>query len=230
MSEEKRTYEELIDEASELRSELNQVMHARYKTIRKSAEQLSGIDGAAFKRVVDLSYYKGGWPKADTPPKIDTISTEIANLLKLEKAVDKDNLAMALRARGIKVEVVDPVWIGGVSNTTKAALADLWPEAALDAALPETVGEGLRILHEEGMKLQKAICETADIIKLELAAEAKDEHGILRPNFNQAVALRALQKSKGHDRMLERAEKLQHDRIDNLSEAIDPVIGKDSHE
>ena len=230
MSETKRTYEDLIEEASEHRTELNQVMHARYKAIRKSAEQLSGIDGGSFKRVVDLSYYKGGWPKPDTPPKIDTVATEIANLLKLEKAVDKDNLAMALLARGIRVEVLAPVYIGSTTPMQKSAIADFWPEAALDNPMPETVGEGLRVLHGEAMKLQKAICETADIIKLELAAEAKDEHGILRPNFNQAVALRALQKSKGHDKMLVRAEKLQHDRIDNLSEAIDPVVGKDNHE
>lgn len=229
MSEDKKTYEELVQECAEIRRDLDVVLHPIFGSLKKAFEVAWGSLGytkSDFKRLSDLVYYQGGYPQPDSLPKEVVLADTVAKALELEKYLGRNILRLLLEDRGITITFTDEVipkgFIGDLNDKEEASLKDGWAGAGLDGEVPNDRFEVLKRLIDRAQTLQKEICETADTIKVDAAEVAESEHKIAKGNFVKAVGLAAIKLRRGEGPMLEKIEAI-HDAQENMNQALEPL-------
>lgn len=224
----KETYHDTVQECAETRRDLDVVLHPTFGHLKKAFALIfaaDGMTGADFKRLSDFQYYQGGYPSETTPPKESNLAFQVANVMRLEKLVGKQNFAGFLATQGVSVQDVmsmDPNWLMSEENLEK--LVKAWAGSGIDADLPETKDAALTLLLERAQALQSEICKTADTIK-DTAEEVEEEFKIKKTNFIKAVSIASLRLKKGDGAMGEKVDDAI-DNAENLIAAVQPLISK----
>lgn len=78
-------FSELIDKSAKTREYINSVLYGRYRILQRAAIYISGfrLSPADFKIMVDMEYYKGGYPKEDSDPYIISAFRRFYRIYKL---------------------------------------------------------------------------------------------------------------------------------------------------
>ena len=188
-------YKELLEQAADLHTNINKEMWPQFKDMAKRFSQLfPSFKSSDFKLLSDLVYYQGGWPSENTKAKEQVLAERVATALKLEEVIGRETLQLLLREQGIEVRVVD-----SVGN-------------------PEQRGQ-LKDMIDAAQRLQKEICDAADVIKEDLAEKAKDEFSIEPKNFMQAVRIAAI---GNREKIREKIETVE-DTAANFDVAVEPL-------
>lgn len=223
MSDDKRSYAELLEDSAVTKMEVDDVHKPRMSGLKKIFKTAFGAKPKAFKFANDMIYFKGGYPKADSPPKAAKVFGALADyVFMLEAAGQKDKIDGYLRSIGLEVNRIgtypNPYDTPLIANGGKLQAA--WDAQFQGQQLPQTGGALLKKLFDEGQEVQCAICELSDEVKLINAAEAEADHGITKGPFMKAVGVRLAEMKKGDG-----AEKLQKidENIEMLEKALEPL-------
>ena len=193
---------EYIKESSEIRYDINENLHSKARTCKKIFAGLFNRKSNVFTRIKDLEYYKGGYPKEDSPSKIDSLVDTISELLIMLDYLGKDELITRFEEKGITIKIQD-----SVKEIESQITAD--SNIELDSYLVANEFEKEKLKREDrqriinellgmNLKVQKQICEKADIIKLEHAPSAESLVGINSRDYRDCVnfAYKKLKNSK----------------------------------
>jgi hypothetical protein len=222
-------YEQLVDDAAEIRVELDEALHPRMSNLKTAftvAWKSEGFRRGDFKLISDMVYYQGGYPNEDTPARETILADLVAKVVKLSHALDRDNFVKLLDDRGVHLELArEPDKIYQVEGKEADQLKNSWHGAGMSGEPPADRYEMLKLMIAESQTLQKTICGKADEIKVEAAETAQEEHGIKRSNFVKAVGIAAIQKRRGHEAAAERVTLIEEQQ-DNLTLALEPFAAK----
>lgn len=151
-----------IKESAKIRYNLNENLHRQANKIRNKFKQIFNFEPRYFTKLKDLHYYRGGWPSENTPPRIETFSKNIIEMIHLYEFLGDDELKNILMEGGIEIKVH--------GNDEKFKNNSLNKEQMLSA---------LNNLLLAAIEVQGEICREADKIKI----ENYEEFVILSDNF-----------------------------------------------
>ena len=214
-------YLEDVKAAADIRVEIDEDLHSRYKAMKGLFEEIFGLEGSAFKQAVDMVYYAGGYPSENSPAKIDVLVDNVLAIAKIFHATERLHiLYKKFEDRGMKLILNEVILEKPVAFTTKQQVAWKFITAA---EFPETNIALLKKIMDEALILQAEICEKADRIKITMAEKVEDEHQIRKPNFVKAVRFEALNMKKGEEEMKEKLQAFKDKNIHNMSAALEPL-------
>lgn len=184
----------ILDEAADIRAELNNVSWKDFAEMQKGFAALFSVKPSDFKRLNDLVYYQGGYPSPSSPAKHKSCAESFAKAYKSLFLVGKqDLLTQHLAKFGLKVVV---------ENESKLKMPLRHPDPSL-VLKPLAKSRGLKVPKSTDPKvvalwfvdycqsLQGEICAKANIIKKELYSKMRKYAGdIRRADFRETVAVR----------------------------------------
>ncbi len=223
----KELYEEKLQKSSETRWTLNEDLHPIMKKLATMFKLVFNEKPKFFKFVKDALYYKGGYPKEDSPARLDVFVENFAKLylyyakLGLTKEIDEK-----LNLYGLKTNLIEEITNEDydVSKESFSEFSKLWYEIFNDKNIPSKTdiptksNEILKILVDEGLSLQSTICQLADTIKIDDANEVEQNCEIKRPHYVKAVNLKyKTLKNKPLDKDIENIKK----NIESIENSIE---------
>lgn len=222
-------YEDKIHEAAGQKRDVDIVYTPTFGALKKAFGlifEMAGFDGSDFKRLSDFQYYQGGYPSPSSPPKESNLAYQVAQVIKLEKSIGKDNFVKFLAQYGVTVTDVSEVEDAyAIASDDANKLLKFWQGAGIDSSIPNKRSEALSILLDKAQGVQKEICDVNDFIKT-LAEEVEDKFGFKQSNFMKAVNLAVIRLKKGDGVMSEKLDDVV-ESAENLIEAVQPLlIGK----
>jgi hypothetical protein len=225
----KKKYEDFITESAEIHRDLSVVLQPVFGSLKKAFSVIFGSAGFSkgdFKRYSDLVFYQGAYPKIDSQPKAVILANIVAALLKLESIAGKDQFFKLLADRGVSVlletNVDDKFSSQMLSEKEAKDLRNGWEGAGIDAEVPTSRAEALKLMIDKSQKIQKEICEQKDAISIGQAEQVETLFKIKKTNFAKAVALASVRLKRGSGVMEEKVDNI-HDQIANLEDAIAPL-------
>ncbi len=228
-------YEKTVEESGDIRLLINEQYYGeQFTPIKKIFQILTGREKSDFKFIHDMIYYKGGYPKEDSPPKIDAIIDKFVKAVRYYQLLGKRaEIDKKLLEQGLEVTLNDNGMIEDKQITFSQRFQELeekdqddlialWPKIFPGEDLNTVdiyLSELMKKLLELSLPLQSEICNASDSIKIINAAAVEERNGIRKKNFMEAVKLKY--KEKQDDEKKEKAlEKIKKDDIENLEEAI----------
>lgn len=222
-------YEDKIQEAADQKRDQSVVLTPTFNHIKKAFAQifeLAGFAGTDFKRLSDFTYYQGGYPSPDTPPKESNLAYQIAQIIKLEHSLGKTLFLDYMRTYGVDVKDIIVTEIDeDFKMATKDDEADLrknWMGAGIDQSIPTKRSEALKLLLDKAQKLQGEICGVNDFVNA-VSEDVEDKFGIQKGNFKKAVNLAVIKMKRGPGVMGEKLDSVV-DSAENLIKAVEPLI------
>jgi hypothetical protein len=211
-----------LKESTKIRTELNDVLHMKMSSLAKIFNTFFEDHAGSFKYLKDMMYYQGGYPNETSPPRVDVVLDRFAVVYKYFKFLGTQNiLDNYLHQYGITITVED---MQNEDVKFDAKTADLFELVFHDLALPKTKKELLRTLLDEGMVLQKDICEKADIIKINHASEIKDICKIEKADYVKAVNLNY---KRNKEKPIEKSLEAMDNKITSMEKAYSVFENKD---
>lgn len=202
---EKEVFKTELEKCGEIRYELNEVLHKKMSNIAKAFSMAFSKTPSIYKLIKDTKYYTGGYPNENTPPRLESITRMIAEIVHGFKYIGQlDEVNTYLKNYGITIDIEKseydtmPLYKNIVDSDKKmkknfyACASD-----ALEGQFPETNSELFKKLLEIGLSLQKEICEKADLIKVDSATSIEENLGISKACFINAVKKAAIKIKKG---------------------------------
>lgn len=189
----KEIYEDKLQKSSETRWTLNEEYHPIMKKLSTMFKLVFSEKPKIFKFVKDAIYYKGGYPKPDSPPRLDVFVENFAKLyLYYDRLGLSNEINEKLRAHGINANMVSEQdnFPFDMSSDQFSEFSKLWKEVFNETAIPVESNTIFRTLIEEGVSLQSTICQLADTIKIDDANEVEENCEIKRPHYVKAVNLK----------------------------------------
>jgi hypothetical protein len=225
-------YVNQVDKCSKVRYEINEDLYKKgMNPLQKIAFYLVGIETHDYKLIHDMNYYKGGYPKEETPPKLHTFLNKFIVVVKWFQFMGWfEKIDKYLREAGISIVITMPIEDGEIFQDYKGNSKDskkfikawsrIYPEQE-----PETKFKTVRAVMDECLErsydIQKDICDLADSIKIDAAGNVESECEILKPHFMKAVVLKYKEnKNAERGKGIEKEIKMVKAGIENLEDAI----------
>ena len=223
---------DLVAEASDIRIDINKkwkLIHG-LKEIYGLVFKIDKVDTKYFKNAYDfIKYLGGGWPNKNSKGRMEEHLDVLGHVFRIFSLTDgHDNIInkYLLEKYGLTLTVVNPQKAHFddriFSQKEKDAIRKLCEKHNIDAS-EFTDTSRLTLLSSMlnlAVEIQNGICQQADVIKLDLAGEAKSECKIYKRNFLETVKLGVKRKTA----KLQSFEKLLADtrteKIDNLIAAV----------
>lgn len=146
-----------------------------------------------FKRLVDFHHYQGGWPKPNSPAKLDTLADNVELALKFFDYAGITTFRDKLAQRGIFID-----------DNKSRTLKDDYPD------LTDGTSSNLKKIFDDGSYCQGEICNSADEIKIniygndlpeEVKCSSANKCGIKKGAFNKMVTAEAMKSLKTNEKM-----------------------------
>lgn len=223
-----KKYEDYVQECAATRRDLDTILHPTYGELKKAFELVFGEHGFGkgdFKRLADMVYYQGGYPSENSPPKEVALADDVARVLHLENILDRDTFKEYLKERGIEVKLTTVVERDGtwsLESDKEDDLKNYLAGAGIQGSPPRMYHEFLNTLVDRALEMQKEICQTADTIKVDAAAEVETKFKIKKGSFIKAVNLAAVKLRKGEGKMAEKLDEYL-EKLENQEEAVEPL-------
>ena len=195
-------YKKEVNDGSLIRYEINEDHYPVMNQINKVFKAYFNKPSSIFKSAKDLYYYKGGWPKADTPSRAYILANKIYSSFMVLSylGLDKD-LNKHLNEFGLELKIIDEN-----SYFNNFLLNDI--DFELDKKRKKIVLKNWNLLFdnsEDNLKdpklvlsklmtlaceKQKTICGLADEIKITKGDLVEKECEVKKKNFCKAVSLK----------------------------------------
>lgn len=192
----KPIFDKSLTECGHIRTEINQVHYKRMYAVARLFSKLFESTPQVFRYIKDMMYYKGGWPKSDTPARAVNLARQVATAHAYLTYVGDTDLADALSDLGVSITVTDRAKFDAhfpmkpdVEQFFDPKFKDEW-EALGMPTYATFVDDADVMLHmlKEGMECQRNICGLADTIK-DVAVTIEAQCGVKPRNFKRAVAI-----------------------------------------
>ena len=141
-------------EMKEIKDEFVEYMMHAAKDLNEDEKELQKKFRKIFKKVVDYYHYTGGWPKENTPAKLETLADNVECALKYLDFAQISDFRDKLAARGIYID-----------DKKSKTLKDDYP------SIKEETWENLKSMLDDASTCQGKICNSADEIKINQPAE-----------------------------------------------------------
>lgn len=223
---------ELVDEASDIRIDINKkwkIIHG-LKDIYGLFFKVDKSDIKYFKNAYDfIKYLGGGWPSKNSKGRMEEHLDALGHVFRMFSLTKgHDNIINKyLREKyGLELTVIDKQKAlfhdYDFSQKEKDGIKKLCEKHLIDVSKLDVTSRVtlLNTMLSLGVEIQNDICKHADIIKLNLAHEAKSECKIYKRNFLETVKLgvkRKTAKAKSFEKLLANT---QTEKIDNLITAV----------
>lgn len=181
-----------VNEGAEIRSELNKKHHKHLGKLALLFNYAFEYSTHTFKYLNDIVYYKGGWPKENTPPRLETLIKHVSSVIQFFTLAGKtEELNEYCEKYGIEITIKKPF---DCFNNNKLhdgfkfnkLLKKLYPDIKL-----ESKKEIINFLFDEGNDVQEIICKLADEIKLENAKMVQAKCNIKKKHYVNIVNIKA---------------------------------------
>lgn len=220
--ENREKYIEYVDACGEVRHEINSQLYDRgLGPIKKLSEEILGLSKPHYKLVHDMLYYKGGYPKEDSPPRLNELLDRFISLYKyFELLGHAYEIESYLATSGISITLTDKIKDEPVIFPEEST--QRWESVFPDENVKsfDTTKKFLAKLLDRSLALQEDICHLADTIKIDTAEKVEEECKIKKPYFLKAVSAKAKQLAADEERKKkEIGDKVQED-ADNHEDAV----------
>lgn len=201
--------EEFTPEMKEIKEEFVDYMVNAAKDLNEDEKELAKKFRKIFKKVVDYHHYKGGWPRPNTPAKLETLAENVEYALKYLDFAQITDFRDRLATRGIFID-----------DKKSKTLKDDYPN------IKEGTWKNLRGMLDDGSTCQGKICNSADEIKInifendlpeEIRFSKDNKCGIKKGPFNKMVTAEAMKKSKTDEKLKKYVTNLSEASVFNIS-------------
>jgi len=194
----KELYKQEVDDGSQIRYDINENYYSKLNKLAKLYRLIFKRRSKEFKQAHDINYYKGGWPKPNTPSKAYMLAEMVANVFTLIEFANLENDFKAhLQNKGINVDFQSSKgsWFNEIDlnlETKKGRkIKELWIDVFNSTDDMSDSGKDiLQLLLNKASLIQKDICTLADVIRIEKAPMVEVECEIKAFNYTKAVNLK----------------------------------------
>jgi|WetSurMetagenome_2_1015567.scaffolds.fasta_scaffold01141_14 hypothetical protein len=220
--ENREKYVEYVDACSTVRYEINSQLYDQgIGPIKKLSEEILGLPKPHYKLIHDMLYYKGGYPKDDSPSRLNDFLDRFIALYKYFEFLDHvDEIENYLNNAGITINLKNKIQDEHLDFPED--ILQKWETAFPDEDINlfNTTKKFLDKLLDRSLALQVDICQLADSIKIDTAEKVEEECKIKKPYFLKAVSARAKQLAAiEEEKKKEIGNKVQED-ADNHEDAV----------
>jgi len=200
---------ELTPEMKDIKNDFVEYMMVAAKGLNEDEKELKKKFRKIFKKIVDYHHYLGGWPKPDSPAKLETLAENVEYALKYLDFAQVKEFRDRLAAHGIYID-----------DKKSKTLKDDYPD------LNENTWDSLRSMLDDGSECQGKICTSADEIKIsifendlpeEVRFSKDNKCGIKKGPFNKMVTAEAMKKVKTEEKMRKYMTNLSEASVFNIS-------------
>jgi hypothetical protein len=218
----------VTDESVGIRIDINENYHPVMSKLRKLFNLSTFKKPKFFKILNDFVYYKGGYPRPDSPPKLNDFLDIFGNIFQLYKFLGNESeINQILEDNyGIKVSVVsssdldEPLEIMKLKKFQK-----LWSQVFDEEYDGQSKKEIIEKLVDRGQDLQSTICKLADQIKIDNAKEVEEKCEVKKSIFIPIVNLKSNYVRSGNDDVFEKIKKINDDN-QVFNDVVNKVIGE----
>lgn len=193
-------YKKTVEEASLIKYEMNEDHASEMKQLKKIYKAVFNRKPTEFTAAKDMIYFKGGWPKPETPPKALQLADKIADVYAILSLIGEEKeFASYLEDRGLKIEpIMDSVYHSNhllndaewKLDSKRAKVVNSNWEELFDVDVPDDYAEMLKIMMRRAKAKQKSICELGDEIKEEKGGMIEADCEVKKTLFVKAVDLK----------------------------------------
>lgn len=215
-----KIYVQNVEEGAETRVEIDVSLRTQLKGLMKTFEAGFLEQGKILKFVNDLAYYKGGYPRENSPAKSDELADTFAKAVTYLRLLGDARIENRLKeVWGITVNVPERVESFNVDK-----FAESYVKLVSESEKPPmTAKDAFADLIKRGQIIQGQICAASDSIKIERAEKVEEECDVKKSHFMRGVAIRSKAMKKDDDSQV----KVEKDKIEEaanaLVEALKPI-------
>ena len=197
-----------------------------FNVLKKYFDSMFPLYKGNFKAISDWIYYLGGgWPKESSKGRMEEALDKFSTAYIFLTLINKQNIAdNYLKKYGIKVSIesknlkkikfdLPEKTISKFQNTWKNTFDD-------NKTFPSNSIDLIKLLINKSQELQKDICNLADMIKIDIADEVKEDCDLSKRNFLQCVSLGKLNIKEKQKRFQKKKKEVIKERVSELHEAI----------
>ena len=221
-----KLFSEVTDSSVNTRIIINEQYHPIMSKLRKVFELATYKSSKIFKILNDFKYYKGGYPKEDSLPKIEVFLHTFGNIFQLYDFLgDGKEISEFLENNyGIKIELISSMDLEEPVELMKPKkFKKLWNQVFNEEYNNQDKKEILEKLLEVGQETQAIICKLADEIKVDNAQEIENKCEIKKSIFMPIVSLKTNYVRHGDEKVFEKINQINEDNK-VFNEAINKVI------
>lgn len=213
-------FEEKLEEAVCIRSEIDAVHWQRMRATLKCMAMLFSSKPTQMKQISNLYYYGGGYPSPNSPSHIEVLVNSMVNAISfLHMLGDLDLLTEPLKIYGIDITVTrnetSPTVNHSLYNDEKFLTA--LSEAGLSdefTQLTDNTDEAVfRLFLDHCQELQGTICKMADSIKIDIYEDVKIAAA---PGISKGTFVGAVRQNIDYEKLVAKGKR---DKADKRKEA-----------
>jgi hypothetical protein len=185
-----KLFVEMVEESSINKVRVEDEYKPEFNKLKKLFKFAFGVNGKIFKVLNDYTFYKGGYPKPDSPPKIKSLLDTIGYTYRFYqlKGIEDNTINSYLKTEfGIEIKGITPNSYESPQISKMKKFEALYREVFNDDYDGETKQLILNKLIESGQSLQASICEDNDEVKIKNAEIVENECEVSKSNFMTAV-------------------------------------------
>lgn len=221
-----KIFSEVTDESVNVRIVINEQHHPMMSKLRKLFHLSTYRDSKIFKILNDFKYYKGGYPKEDSLPKIDVFLNTFGNIFQLYKFLgDEKEINQFLENNyGLRVEEISDNNLNEPLDIMKLKkFKKLWNQVFDEEYNNQNKKKILEMLLSKGQDLQAIICKLADEIKISNADEVEQKCEVKKSIFIPIVNLKTNYVRHGDEKVFEKINQINEDNK-VFNEAVNKVL------
>lgn len=185
-----KLFVEKVEESSVNSIRIEDEYKPELNNLKKLFKLTFGVNGKVFKMINDFAFFKGGYPKPDSPPKIKSLLDNIGYTYRFYqlKGIDDTTINSYLKTEfGIEIKQTTPNPYQTPNISKMKKFEALYREVFNDDYNGESKKEILDKLIQSGQSLQESICQDNDEVKITNAEIVENECEVSRTNFLTAV-------------------------------------------
>lgn len=196
--------------------------------LKKLFKLVFNLNGSIFKKLNDLFYFKGGYPKEESKPKIQTMLDDIGNVFCLLEMLDKSNMMNSYLKDHYGLNIIRETNVLNLNDQeiydkNRKKVDKLWKETFLEEFPNGTNKEILHDLISYGQKIQKVICDVSDKINIKDVEEVIEKCDVDKKNYLSVVDLKTKYILKGDDSSLNKVQQINEDN-EKFNEVVNIVF------
>lgn len=223
-----KVYVQKVKEGASIRTKINDEIKPFYGSLKKIFSTVFKKPTNHYKTAVDLMFYKAGYPKEDSPSKIQKYLDSIGNVYTIFALAGKTDMFNSYLKENYGVSIdIDKNKLTGIkeSTLTKSQLKRLnksWNSVFTDSVTTDKE-EIVKKLLETGQIYTGEIVENEDKVRVAGAEEVESKCDIPKSTFTKAVQLKYIESKKGSDEATEQINKMTSENIE-LKKALEVVL------
>ena len=221
-----KVFIEAVEDSAIIKVKIDEQYKPEMSKLKKLFKMAFGVKPAVFKLINDLQFYKGGYPKETTEPKLQKMLDDIGNAFNFYELREKQDLINGyLRTKyGIEIQSTTGNELARPGIKKLKKFEELYSATFNEPYKLTSKKDLIEKLLTAGQAIENDINFDKDAVAIAAAEMVEAKCEVKKPNFMAAVQMKATAIKKGDDTITDKINEInaKREEFDAVCEVIAP--------